>query len=42
MAPSKPDRWLSSARIISIYDGTHEWKVWRRCLRDFAQMLFCD
>ncbi len=25
-----------------IYDGTHEWKVWRRCLRDFAQMLFCD
>jgi len=26
--------------IRRIYDGTHEWKVWRRCLRDFSQLLF--
>ncbi|MCM1124414.1 MAG: alpha/beta hydrolase-fold protein [Eubacterium sp.] len=23
-----------------VYDGNHEWKVWRRCLYDFAQMIF--
>ena len=23
-----------------IYSGEHEWNVWRRCLRDFAQMIF--
>ena len=23
-----------------IYHGSHEWKVWRRCIFDFAQMIF--
>ena len=23
-----------------IYKGGHEWKVWRRCLYDFAQLIF--
>ena len=26
--------------IRKLYSGTHEWKVWRRCLWDFAQLLF--
>ncbi|MFC1511817.1 esterase [Candidatus Latescibacterota bacterium] len=23
-----------------VYPGAHEWDVWRKCLRDFAQLLF--
>lgn len=23
-----------------IYEGAHDWNVWRRCIRDFAQMIF--
>jgi enterochelin esterase family protein len=23
-----------------IYEGTHDWNVWRMCLRDFAQLIF--
>lgn len=26
--------------IEKIYSGEHEWNVWRRCLRDFAQLIF--
>ncbi|MBQ6335416.1 MAG: hypothetical protein IJI46_10135 [Erysipelotrichaceae bacterium] len=26
--------------VVKIYKGTHEWNVWRECLRDFAQLLF--
>ena len=28
--------------VRKIYDGMHEWKVWRRCFADFVQMLFRD
>ncbi len=24
----------------TIYEGTHDWNVWRMCIRDFAQMIF--
>ena len=30
------------AHIVKFYEGAHEWNVWRRCLRDFAQLLFKD
>ena len=23
-----------------VYNGTHDWNVWRMCMRDFAQMIF--
>lgn len=23
-----------------VYEGTHDWNVWRMCIRDFAQMIF--
>ncbi len=23
-----------------VYDGTHDWNVWRKCIYDFAQMVF--
>ena len=23
-----------------VYEGTHDWNVWRRCIYDFAQMIF--
>lgn len=23
-----------------IYDGIHDWNVWRRCIRDFSQLIF--
>ena len=23
-----------------IYEGGHDWNVWRRCIRDFAKLLF--
>jgi enterochelin esterase-like enzyme len=26
--------------IVRIYTGAHEWNVWRKCLRDFIQMIF--
>ena len=26
--------------VVKIYPGNHEWNVWRKCLRDFAQLLF--
>lgn len=28
--------------VRKIYDGMHEWKVWRRCFVDFVQLLFQD
>lgn len=28
--------------VRKLYKGGHEWKVWRRCLYDFAQMIFPD
>ena len=33
---SKKD--ISCIRII--YEGGHNWNVWRRCIRDFAKLLF--
>lgn len=27
-------------QIRRIYPGTHDWNVWRLCLRDFAQLIF--
>lgn len=33
---SKKD--ISCIRII--YEGGHDWNVWRRCIRDFAKLLF--
>ena len=29
-------------QIRKVYPGTHDWNVWRMCIRDFAQMIFCD
>ncbi len=29
-----------SAHIIRTYPGSHDWNVWRRCVRDFLSMLF--
>ena len=26
--------------IRKMYPGGHDWNVWRRCIRDFAQMIF--
>ena len=26
--------------IRHMYEGGHDWNVWRYCIRDFAQMLF--
>lgn len=28
--------------IRRMYKGAHEWNVWRKCIRDFSQMLFQD
>lgn len=28
------------AHIEATYPGEHEWNVWRKCLRDFAQLIF--
>jgi len=28
--------------IRKIYPGTHDWNVWRLCIRDFAQLIFKD
>ena len=25
-----------------IYEGTHDWNVWRKCIYDFAQMIFAS
>ena len=27
-------------QVRQIYHGAHDWNVWRRCLRDFAKLLF--
>ena len=27
-------------QIRRVYSGTHDWNVWRQCIRDFAQLLF--
>ena len=26
--------------VRKLYPGVHDWNVWRRCLHDFAQMIF--
>lgn len=42
------DRMLEEHHIVHervIYKGGHEWKVWQRCIHDFAQRIFkegCD
>ena len=28
------------AHHIVVYPGEHEWNVWRKCLRDFARLIF--
>lgn len=28
------------AHVVVTYPGEHEWNVWRKCLRDFAQLIF--
>lgn len=28
--------------VRKVYPGTHDWNVWRLCIRDFAQMIFKD
>lgn len=28
------------AQIRRVYPGIHDWNVWRRCIRDFVQMIF--
>lgn len=28
------------AHIRKIYTGTHDWNVWRMCIRDFVQLIF--
>ncbi len=32
------EKGVSSTRLL--YDGGHDWNVWRRCIRDFAKMIF--
>ena len=27
-------------QIRKVYPGTHDWNVWRMCIRDFAQLIF--
>lgn len=27
-------------QIRKVYSGTHDWNVWRECIRDFAQLIF--
>ena len=37
------DRMLEEygiSHIRRIYNGVHDWNVWRQCIRDFAQMIF--
>lgn len=37
------DAMLADAHIESIrriYDGTHDWNVWRNCIYDFAKLIF--
>ncbi len=29
-----------STHVRRIYPGVHDWNVWRRCLHDFAQLIF--
>jgi len=29
-----------SCHIVRMYPGSHEWRVWRKCLYDFLQLLF--
>lgn len=39
----KDDEMLKSRHIVHtrrIYSGIHDWNVWRKCIRDFAQMIF--
>lgn len=39
----KDDAFLENNGLMCerrIYKGNHEWKVWRRCLYDFVQMIF--
>lgn len=39
----KDDRLLEQHNINQIrkvYSGTHDWNVWRECIRDFAQLIF--
>ena len=31
---------VSPAHVEVLYEGVHEWNVWRRSLRDFAELLF--
>ena len=26
----------------NLYKGGHDWNVWRKCIRDFAPLLFQD
>lgn len=26
--------------LRTVYKGTHDWNVWRQCIRDFAQLIF--
>lgn len=26
--------------VKKMYEGAHDWNVWRRCIRDFAQLIF--
>jgi len=26
--------------VRKVYNGTHDWNVWRMCIRDFAQLIF--
>lgn len=33
-----PKRW--PAHRIAYYPGSHEWQVWRKCARDFLQLIF--
>ena len=37
------DRLLASKGVQvmrKVYDGKHEWQVWRECARDFLPLLF--
>ncbi len=40
----KKDDELCAAKgfnpVRKVYPGTHDWNVWRLCIRDFAQMIF--
>ncbi len=37
------DKILEEKNVVStrfMYEGGHDWNVWRRCIRDFAKMIF--